>query len=198
MAGKLLLKQFRSLDENHFETKVRKFSVSEVDQSPSQVKSVKDGLQGKNIFINNVFSEPGVWKKGEQWWNTKIPFVKQDKCKIFLVTEQVLEHEILLFHRWVNKTYWFPADGSWCSLSWQIIKLLSLLSFFLHTLNNWETAKLPLCSLKQFERNKTNFISLHVFKIFLAQGATSPALALLFSDAMSSFPPVLFIHYSMH
>lgn len=134
-----------------------------------------------------MFSEPGVWKKGEQWWNTKTPFVKHDKCKIFLVTDQVLEHQILLFQHWFNKTYWFPADGSCCSLSWQITKLLSLLSFFFHTLNNLETAKLPLCSLKHFLRNKRNFISLHVFKIFLTQEASSQFLPCCFQMQCPAF-----------
>lgn len=60
----ITVKTIQRLDENHFEIKVKKFSVSEVNQSPSQLKSVKEGLK-KKIFINNVFSEPGVWKKRE-------------------------------------------------------------------------------------------------------------------------------------
>lgn len=48
LTWELLSKQFRSLDENYFEIQVKKFSVSEVDQSPSQLKSVKERLQEKN------------------------------------------------------------------------------------------------------------------------------------------------------
>lgn len=51
LTWKLLLKQFRSLAENHFEIEVKKFSVSEVDPSPFQLKSVKEGLQEKILLL---------------------------------------------------------------------------------------------------------------------------------------------------
>lgn len=45
----ITVKTIQRLDENHFEIKVKKFSVSEVNQSPSQLKSVKEGLKKKNF-----------------------------------------------------------------------------------------------------------------------------------------------------